>query len=167
VKHSVENLMIEAVLAASDQVWARLAPILAQFATALDAGPDEGGWTARQVLSHIVGAWQRIPVHSAFFLTGQAEVPIVVGDSYWIPEWEHAPMEAFLLALRTAYEGNKSFIRQLDPSDLSRTCRTPFGVMSLGEFLITCYTFHIGDFHIPQLASFLTPSEGTLDGSAA
>ncbi|HEU5381530.1 MAG TPA: DinB family protein [Ktedonobacteraceae bacterium] len=167
MKRSVENLMIEAVIDASDQVWARLVPVLMQFKAVLDAGPDEGGWTARQVLSHIVGAWQRVPVHTAFFLTGQPEVPIVVGDSYWIPEWEHAPLEAFLFALQTAYEGNKAFIRQLCPSDLERTCRTPFGVMTLGEFLMTCYTFHIGDFHIPQLAAFLTSSQDTVDEPAA
>lgn len=167
MKRSVENLMIEAVLAAADQTWARLLPVLKQFNTVLDAGPDAGGWTARQVLSHIVGAWQRVPVHTAFFLTGQPEVPIVVGDSYWIPEWEHAPLEAFTFALETAYEGNKAFIRQLDPTDLSLTCRTPFGVMTLGEFLMTCYTFHIGDFHIPQLAAFLTSPQHATDESAA
>lgn len=167
MKRSVENLMIEAVLDASNQVWARLMPVLKQFDAVLDDGPDEGGWTPRQVLSHVVGAWQRVPVHTAFFLTGQPEVPIVVGDSYWIPEWEHAPLESFLFALQTVYEGNKAFIRQLHPSDLSLTCRTPFGVMTLGEFLMTCYTFHIGDLHIPQLAAFLASSHHTRDESVA
>jgi hypothetical protein len=30
------------------------------------------------------------------------------------------------------------------------------GEMTLGEFLMTCYVFHIGDMHIPQLEAFLT-----------
>lgn len=154
--HKVETIMIEAVLTTADQTWARLLPVLEQFKPVLDDGPDAGGWTPRQVLSHVVGAWQRVPVHSAFFLTGKPEVPIVFGDSYWIPEWEHAPMEAFRDAMQAAYEGNKVFIRQLMPSDLARMSKTHLGVMTLGEFLMTCYVFHIGDIHIPQLEAFLT-----------
>jgi hypothetical protein len=39
--------------------------------------------------------------------------------------------------------------------DLGRTCKTSLGEMSLGEFLITCYVFHIGDRHIAQMDDFL------------
>jgi hypothetical protein len=152
----METITIEAMLAVIDQTWVRLAPVLEQLKPVLNDGPDAGGWTPRHVLSHLVGAWQRVPVHSSFFLTTKPEVPIVFGDSYWIPEWEHAPMEAFRAAMLAAYEGNKAFIRQLTPSDLACMSRTPLGEMTLGEFLMTCYVFHIGDMHIPQLEAFLT-----------
>ena len=158
LKGRMETITTEAMLAVINQTWERLAPVLEQLEPVLDAGPDAGGWTPRQVLSHIVGAWQRVPVHSAFFVAGRPEVPIVFGDSYWIPEWEHAPMETFRFAMQTAYEGNKAFIRQLTSSDLTRTCGTRFGVMTLGEFLMTCYVFHIGDLHISQLEGFLIHS---------
>lgn len=130
--------------------------ILDKFESVLDADPDAGGWTARQVLSHVVGSWQRVPIHTAFFLTGQPSVPIVFGDTFWMPEWETAPIEAFKWALQVAYEGSKVFIRQLTADDLACTCRTPLGEMSLGEFLMTCYVFHIGDMHISQMDAFLS-----------
>jgi hypothetical protein len=91
-------------------------------------------------------------------LTGKTEVPIVFGDSYWIPEWENAPLEAFALAMRAAYEGNRWFVHELAPGDLSRTAGTRFGVMTLGQFLLTSYQSHMGNFHIPQLEAFLIPS---------
>jgi hypothetical protein len=150
------TITIEGILAAMEQTWTRLERVLEQFEPVLDAGPDDGGWTPRQVLSHLTGAWQRVPIHSAFFLTGGAEVPIVFGDSYWIPEWENAPLEAFTLAMRAAYEGNRKFARDLVPGDLSRTAGTRFGVMTLGQFLMTSYESHIGNFHVPQLEAFLT-----------
>jgi hypothetical protein len=149
------RITTEEILVAMQQTWTRLERVLERFAPALDAGPDAGGWTARQLLSHLTGAWQRVPIHAAFFLAGRAEVPIVFGDSYWIPEWEHAPLQAFTLAIRTAYEGNRWFVHGLAPLDLSRTAGTRFGAMTLGQFLLTSYQSHIGNFHIPQLEVFL------------
>jgi hypothetical protein len=150
-----------AMLSVIDQTWERLMAVLDRFEPALDAGPVAGGWTPRQVLSHIVGSWQRVPVHVAFFLAGQATVPIVFGDAFWIPEWEIAPIGAFKYALQVAYEGSKAFIRQLTPDDLMRTSRTPLGEMSLGEFLMTCYVFHIGDMHITQMDVVLQGNESS------
>src|SRR5215472_14228845 len=124
----------EDILVAMEQTWARLERVLEHFESILDTGPDAGGWTPRQVLSHLTGAWQLVPIHSAFILTGRAEVPIVFGDSYWIPEWENAPLQAFTLAMRAAYEGNRLFVHGLAPLDLSRTAGTRFGTMTLGRF---------------------------------
>ncbi len=150
------TITIEDILLAMEQTWTRLERVLEHFEPVLDAGPDAGGWTPRQVLSHLTGAWQRVPIHSAFFLTGEAEVPILFGDSYWILEWENAPLEAFTLAMRAAYEGNRMLVRDLAHGDLSRTAGTRFGVMTLGQFLMTSYESHLGNFHVPQLEAFLT-----------
>lgn len=143
------------MLAVIDQTWEQWMAVLDRVEPVLDAGHVADGWTPRQILSHIVGSWQRVPVYSAFFLTDQARVPIVFGDAFWIPEWETAPIEAFKYALRVVYEGSKAFIRQLTPDDLMRVCKTPLGEMSLGEFLMTCYVFHISDMHITQMDTFL------------
>jgi len=152
----METITREAMLAVVDQTWARLASVLEKFEPVLDNGPDAGGWTPRQVLSHLVGSWQRVPIHSAFFLAERPEVPIIFGDSYWILEWEHAPIEAFREAMLAAYEGNKAFIRRLTPADLARVSKTHLGMMTLGEFLMACYVFHIGDIHSTQLEAFGT-----------
>lgn len=150
------TITTEDILAAMQQTWTRLKRVLERFAPVLDAGPDAGGWTPRQLLSHLTGAGPRVPIHSAFFLAGRAEVPIVFGESYWIPEWENAPLEAFTLAMRAAYEGNRRFVQDLAAVDLSCMAETRFGVMTLGEFLLTSYQSHLGNFHVPQLEAFLT-----------
>jgi hypothetical protein len=57
------------------------------------------------------------------------------------PEWEHAPLQAFTLAMRAAYGGNRRFVEDLAPLDLSRTAETRFGVMTLGQFLLSSDAF--------------------------
>lgn len=156
MEQTEETITTEEVLATMQQTWTRMERVLERFAPVLDAGPDAGGWTPRQLLSHLTGAWQRVPIHSAFFLADRAEVPIVFGESYRIPEWENAPLEGFTLAMRAAYEGNQQFVRDLAPLDLSRTAGTRFGAMTLGQFLLTSYASHLGNFHVPQLEAFLT-----------
>jgi hypothetical protein len=145
------------ILAAMDETYVRLDSILCIFGPYLDAGPDAGGWTARQVLSHLVGAWQRIPVHAAYFFdssfTGQ--VPIQLHSDYWIGEWESAPLAAFAVAMEAAYTGARAFVQDLDPTDLNRRADTPFGESSLGELLLGSVQGHIGAFHTPQLEAFL------------
>jgi hypothetical protein len=150
------TITIQDILVAMEQTWTRIERVLEQFEPVLDSGPDAGGWTPRQVLSHLTGSWQRVPIHAAFFLAGRAVVPIVFGDSYWIPEWENAPLEAFTLTMHAAYEGNRWFVRDLAPLDLTRTAGTRFGVMTLGQLLLTSYESHLCNFHVPQLEAFLT-----------
>lgn len=107
------TITIEDILVAMEQTWTRIERVLEHFEPVLDAGPDAGGWTPHQVLSHLTGSWQRVPIHAAFLLAGRAEVPIVFGDSFLIPEWENAPLEAFTLAMRADYEGNRLSVRDL------------------------------------------------------
>lgn len=154
-KANVTTITASAIVSVIDQTWKQLSIALDRIEPVLDAGPDAGGWTPRQVLSHIVGCSQRVSMHAAFFLTGQPEVPIVFGNDFWTPEWEHAPIEAFRLALQVAYAGCRTLLSQLTPEDLALTSKTQLGTMSLGEFLMTCYVFHIADMHIAQLYAFL------------
>ena len=132
--------------------------VLDRLALVFDVGlVDGGGWYPKHVLSHLAGAWQRVPIHSAFYLDGSLrDVPIQLRDKYWIAEWETAPLEAFRLAIKTAYIGNRAFVSDLNPSLLSRRLPTTLGEMSLGELLYTSYKGHIGNFHTPQLEVFLS-----------
>jgi hypothetical protein len=151
---------LDAIAASLDETWARLSAVVDRFAPALDAGPDPGGWTARQALSHLVGALQRVPVHAAFYVDADPSVavPVHPHDPYWIAEWETAPLAAFTLATRAAYEGNKAFLRELDPAALATVRSTPFGDMPLATLLLTSYGGHIAELHIPQLEAFLASS---------
>jgi hypothetical protein len=67
---------LDAIREAMDEAWRHIRVVVQEMGPVLDAGPDAGGWTPRQVLSHIVGAWQRVPIHASFFLAGRREVPI-------------------------------------------------------------------------------------------
>src|SRR5215210_5892894 len=104
VEQQVETQVptIGEIIEAMDATWGRLEAILSRFAPAFEAGEDAGGWDPRHLLSHLVGSWQRAPVHSAFFLneTGRQRVPVQLHDDYWITEWEMAPLEAFVFAMK-------------------------------------------------------------------
>jgi hypothetical protein len=148
---------VEEVAVALERAWRRLEGVLARFADPLPTGVDAGGWDVRHLLSHLVGAWQRVPVHAGFFLGdgAAAEVPIQLHHSYWLPEWQTAPLASFVLALEAAYEGNKRLLRRLDPAALDRRRRTPLGELTLRELLLTGYDRHIAGLHVPQLEAFL------------
>ena len=145
---------LDAIREAMEESWRHVCAAAREIGPVLDAGPDAGGWTPRQALSHIVGAWQRTPIHASFFLAGRQEVPIELGNDYWMVEWQTAPLEAFLLAIEAAYEGGTALLRRLDATALARRAQTPFGRVTLGELLLTSYRGHIDRFHVPQLRAF-------------
>ncbi len=157
VEEESEELTIDTIVDAMDETWLRLASVMEQMDGALEVDPDPAGWDARHLLSHLVGSWQRVPVHAAYFLSendGQ-EVPIRLHDNYWIPEWEDAPLESFTRAMEAGYRGTRAFVLSLEESSLSRRALTPFGETSLASLLFGSCKSHIGDFHIPQLEGFL------------
>jgi hypothetical protein len=155
---------IRDVIDAMDEAYARLAKALGRVDTLPEDGDggkgDGSGWGVRRVLSHIIGSWQRVPVHAAYYLAAkEGEAPIVpmqVNDDYWIPEWETAPIEAFRAALRAAYLGNLHFIAELEPGALAKVGDTPFGAWNLGKLLLVSYGGHIGTVHAAQLERLLT-----------
>lgn len=124
---------------------------------------DPGGWTTRQVLSHVIGSWQRVPVWASFFLDGDPStpVPIYPHDPFWMREWETAPLAAFTLTLRAAVAGNQTFLQMLDAPALARTHPTPFGEMTLVAFLMFNYQLHLGKGHTPQLQALLHTSSSS------
>jgi hypothetical protein len=63
---SPETQTIDTLIAMIDDAWATQEAIIRQLAPALSGGIDPGGWTARQLLSHLIGAWQRVPIHAGF-----------------------------------------------------------------------------------------------------
>ncbi|HEX6289040.1 MAG TPA: DinB family protein [Herpetosiphonaceae bacterium] len=118
---------------------------------------ERGGWTGREILSHIIGSWQRVPLWASFYLDADSTtpVPIHTHDPFWIREWQTTPVTGFKLSLAAAIGGNHVFLRSLDPDVLGRTHPTPFGVIPLAAFLQINYQFHIGGNHTPQLQSLL------------
>jgi hypothetical protein len=160
VDAAVEPLAsIHDVIDAMDEAYARVAKALEGTDTLPEEGRGGDDWGVRRVLSHIIGAWQRVPIHAAYYLAakdGEAPiVPIQLHDDYWIPEWESAPLEAFRAALRAAYLGNLHFVAELDPSALARVGDTPFGAWTLGKLLVVSYRDHIGTAHAGQLEGIL------------
>ena len=144
------------VLAALERGWQRTTMVLDRFSNPLPTTIDAGGWDVRHLLSHLVGAWQRVPVHVAFFLGDEkVMVPIQADHSYWTAEWATAPVEAFAFALEAAYSGNRSMLERVDAEMLARSRRTPFGEMTLRQLLMLSYDQHLAGDHLAQLAAFL------------
>lgn len=148
---------ISELRAALDRAYAQLDGVLQRMGEALSAGPDAGGWTPRQVLSHVIGALTRVPIHAGFFLgpSEPVKVPIVTNDPFWLPEWETAPLDSFALGLRAAYHGNIALLQALDPTLLDHHGETFLGDVTLGKLLMTSYTGHLVGIHLPQLEAFL------------
>ena len=148
---------VKQIIEAVDDAYSRLNILLSSSGFDLDAPVQEGEWSRRRLLSHIIGAWQRVPVHAAFYLSTPHSpdiyVPIQLHDDYWISEWETAPLEAFRAAIRAAYLGSLHFVAELDPTLLTRTAHTPFGVWTLADLLMVSYESHINQAHITQLDS--------------
>jgi hypothetical protein len=149
----------ESLIAAIDAVWNVYKEVVSQLGPALDSGaPAVGEWNPRQVLSHVIGAWQRVPVHAGYFLAGIKDIPILYSDPYWQSEWLIAPLESFMAAMQTAVEGNKAFIRSLTPEQLGRCLPMGGDDVPLAAFLMGNYQRHIEALHVRQLKAFLAPA---------
>ncbi|HEY3413340.1 MAG TPA: hypothetical protein VGM51_09840 [Armatimonadota bacterium] len=103
---------------AMNSAWKKMEAILPRVGPVLDSGPNASGWTPRELLSHMVGAWQRVPMHTAFF-RDSVDVPVQVADPCWTPEWATAPISAFQACLEAGYDLNKAFLSRVKESELS------------------------------------------------
>jgi len=115
-----------------------------------------GDWNARQILSHIIGSLNRVPIHAGYYLANVSPIPITFSDPYWIEAWHDAPIQAFKAAFEAAVEGNKALVRSL-PSDVFWRVLpvTSFGELPLGAFLMVNYNDHIRGQHLHQLKAFI------------
>ena len=80
VAHAAPDPTLDAIREAMDEAWRHVRAVVQEMGPVLDAGPDAGGWTPRQVLSHIVGAWRRVPIDASSFLAGYEVVPLQLGN---------------------------------------------------------------------------------------
>jgi hypothetical protein len=119
------TITVDSLIAVIDNTYHEFDVILEQFGTTIDAEPDANGWTPRQLLSHVIGTWQRAPLQAGFFLTNAKEIPVIFHDPFWIPEYANAPLPAFRAALIAAAEGIKAYLRSLSAGDIDRTLTLP------------------------------------------
>jgi hypothetical protein len=150
---------IEELKSACDANYAQVKSALDRLGNPLSDEKDEGGWSVKQLLSHLIGAMYRVPIHASFYFTGNGEavpvIPIEAHNDYWIGEWADATTANYQAALDLAYQGNLAFLAALDPADLNRTGQTPFGEWPLGTMLQISYAGHPMGFHGEQLEAFL------------
>src|SRR4051812_38576521 len=125
----------EDVLAAVDDAWQRMEAVVLKMGPVLDSGPDAGGWTPRQVLSHLIGSWELDAARMGFYLDdkARANVPIAFHEVYWKPEYETAPIKSFYLRLKAAYLGERALIESLTPEELASVGRGRGGDSTLAE----------------------------------
>jgi hypothetical protein len=159
--NEMPQITAASLIAGLDSLYDDLKAALDQLPADLDSAPVDG-WDTRHILSHIIGSLHRAPLQAANYLAEKVAVPIIFNDPYWLPEYESAPREAFVAALYAVIEGNKEFVRSLEPSTLTRIVDLPdLGEMSLGIFLTTSYHRHVGNMHGTQLRALLPVSAVT------
>lgn len=152
---SLPTASLQEIEAAMGRAWDRIEAELLQLAPVLENGPTkDNGWSTRELLSHIVGSWQRVPLHASFFLEGMP-LAVEIDNCFWTPEWETAPLSAFRMCLQAAFDGNKALLHRLEPGDLTSEADTPFGRFALGPFLMLSYEKHMVEYHIPQLEALV------------
>lgn len=157
---SVETVpTLDEVKVACDANYAQINGALDRLTDPLSDEKDEGGWSIKQLLSHMIGAFQLVPVHASFYLASPGdlvpEIPIEAHNDYWINVWDHAGVENYRAALNLAYHGNLAFLARLNPAELSRRGNTPFGEWTLGTMLEISYAGHPLNFHGEQLEAFI------------
>ncbi|MGH2549518.1 MAG: DinB family protein [Thermomicrobiales bacterium] len=151
---------IEELRAACDTNYAMVRSALDRLENPLSDEKDEGGWSVKQLLSHLIGAMYRVPIHSSYYFTsgdGNAipDIPVEAHNDYWIKEWDTATTATYLSALDLAYQGNLAFLSKLDPTDLARPGKTIFGEWPLGMLIQISYAGHPLHFHGDQLEAFV------------
>lgn len=151
---------IEGLKAACEANYALVKSALDRLENPLSDKKDEGGWSVKQLLSHLIGAMYRVPIHASFyFAAGNGDVvpdiPIEPHNDYWITEWNNATTANYQAALDLAYQGNLAFLAKLDSADLTRPGKTIFGEWPLGMMLQISYAGHPQSFHGAQLEAFL------------
>jgi len=150
---------IEGLKSACDANYALVKNALDRLEDPLSDEKDEGGWSVKQLLSHLIGAMYRVPIHASFYLAGNGDavpdIPIEPHNDYWINEWNNATTANYRAALDLAYQGNVAFLATLDAADLTRPGNTIFGEWPLGMMLQISYAGHPLNFHGEQLEAFL------------
>jgi hypothetical protein len=143
---------VESIVAVADQVYQSLLALVDTLPSPIPERPYQGEWNTRQLLSHIIGSYQRIATHAGYFLAETSEtVPVTPHDPFYLADWVNAPTGAFRAALVAAYQGVKAIAASLSPDDLATIRMTPFGDMALGDFLLGNLVQHLGGDHVPQL----------------
>ena len=150
------TVTVDTLVASLDATLAEFNAILDQLDSAFETASSPAGWSPRQVLSHVIGTWQRIPLQAGFFLAGVNEIPVLYHDPYWIAEYTNAPLPAFRASLTAAAEGIKGFLRSLPEGGLYRTITvSDWGEVPMAMFLMVNLQNHVHKLHIPQLREFL------------
>ena len=150
------TVTVDTLIAQLDETLAEFNTILDQLGPAFEVASSPAGWSPRQVLSHVIGTWQRIPFQAAFFLTDAKDIPVVYHDPFWITEYTNAPLAAFRASMLAAAEGIKGFLRTLPEGGLYSTITLPdWGEAPMVAYLTSNLNGHVRNHHIPQLRSFL------------
>lgn len=149
---------VDSITAAADETFQALEAIIDTLPASLPDGAYNGGWTMRQILSHIVGSYQRMPIYLGIYRAPSDDfVPVVTHDPFWISAWGTAPVESFRAALAVTYTGIKSLVAGLSSDDLAVIRTVPFGRVRLGDFLMINLVDHVAN-HLQQLEAFTTSS---------
>jgi hypothetical protein len=117
----------------------------------LERSDAPGEWTAREVLSHLLGeaGWHPDAFVRSFAVTDLPVLHLDPGQHYMTEERRRMAVADFMSALREQYRSVFAYVESLPEAELSRKARIPIFKTFMGtdEITIPVYVGAMFDYH--------------------
>jgi hypothetical protein len=145
------STVVTELKARADAAWAHLRRQLDGLEPYLDRADAPGEWTAREVLSHLLGRpeWTATGFLESFATTNLPELDIEPGSHYMTEDRKRLPLKDFAAALEAQHRSVFAYLDTLSDADLKRKARIPVFKTFMGtdEIALPVYVGAIFDFH--------------------
>jgi len=146
--------------AKSDAAWKNLTAQVAGMEPYMERSDAPGEWTAREVLSHLLGdpGWKLATLLASFAGQNLPVIEIAPGETFLTPERRMMTLKQFVDALAAQRREVFGYLHGLSDADLGRKARIPLFGSFMGTeeipvpmFVGALFDYHIND-HAGQLA---------------
>ncbi|HEV8616898.1 MAG TPA: DinB family protein [Methylomirabilota bacterium] len=131
--------------------WANLRRQLQGMESYLERSDAPGEWTAREVLSHLLGepGWEPVAQLKTFAFADLPVIEIGPGDTHVTAERERMTLPQFVDALAAQQRSVLDYLESLSDVDLQRKARIPLFKTFMGtdEITLPIYAGAMFDYH--------------------
>ena len=137
--------------AKSDAAWRNLMAQLEGLEPYLERADAPGEWTAREVLSHLLGAagWHAASFVRSFAINDLPVLDLDPGQHYMTDDRRRMAVRDFMAALEEQHRSVFAYVESLPEADLERKARIPVFKTFMGtdEITIPVYLGAMFDYH--------------------
>jgi len=145
--------------AKSDAAWKNLTAQVAGMEPYLERSDAPGEWTAREVLSHLLGdpGWKLATLLASFAGQNLPVIDIAPGETFLTPERRGMTLKQLVDALAAQRGEVFGYLRGLSDADLGRKARIPLfkSFMGTDEIPVPMFVGALFDYHIHDHAGQL------------